>query len=147
MFAMKRKEKLERIIIGTLLESREGRNFYDDCRSVITAYMFGNDICRRIYGYIQDMNRNGKEDTTPLAILDEYGADAMGILYEMVGLCTDYSFIHLKTRYNEQSYLVSIVTGYERGYTNVGFIEYVKEFIKLAYEERDGSDGAEGAAA
>lgn len=144
---MKRKEKLERIIIGTLLESREGRNFYDDCRSVITADMFGNDICRKIYGYIQDMNRNGKEDTTPLAILDEYGAEAMGILHEMVGLCTDYSFIHLKTRYNEQSYLVSIVTGYERGYTNVGFIEYVKEFIKLTYEERDGSDGAEGAAA
>ena len=76
---MNRREKLERIIIGTLLESREGRNFYDDCRSLVTADMFGNDVCRKIYGFVQDMNRNGKEDTTPLAILDEYGADAMAL--------------------------------------------------------------------
>lgn len=131
---MTRREKLENIIIGTLLESREERNYYDDCRS-LSADMFQNDTNRRIFGYIMEMNAKGMSDTTPADIFKEYGAEVMDIVPSLSSLCIDYSFIHLKTEYNERNYIASLVYGTKQQRTEVRFEDYVTQFIKLVYDE------------
>ena len=143
---MSRKVKLERIIIGSLLESVEGRNFFDDC-CLISQDMFSDGLCHRLFGYIRDMNRKGIHDTRPSSVFTEYGAEVVDIVADMVGLCNDYSFIHLKTHYNERNYLAGVITGKDFGRTEVEFIDYVKQFVLTAYEGKQGNIGAEGAAA
>lgn len=146
---MTRREKLEKIIIGTLLESNEVRNYFDDCRC-ISQDMFQDDLNRRIFGLIADMNRRGKIETTPCDILQEYGEAVVDIAADMCDLCTDYSFIHLKMDYNERHYLASCAFGVEYTKTDVQFEDYVKQFINVVYdkdEQRAGGDRTENAAA
>ena len=144
---MSRRDYLEKIIIGTLLESDEYKIYFDDCRCVISPEMFRDDVCRRIYGYIVAMNKEGKTDTRPSSILEVYGDDVVDIVADMVELCTDYSFIHLKTEYNEKRYLAHAATGIIYGRTDVQFSDYVTQFIKLSYESEREYIGAENAAA
>lgn len=144
---MSRRDYLEKIIIGTLLESDEYKSYFDDCRCVISPEMFRDDVCRRIYGYIVAMNKEGKTDTRPSSILEVYGDEVIDIVADMVELCTDYSFIHLKTEYNEKRYLAHVATGIIYGRTDVQFSDYVTQFIKLSYESERECIGAENAAA
>ncbi len=133
---MSRCEKLEKIIIGTLLESNERVNYYDYCQC-IAVYMFSIPANRRIFELIADMNAKGKTATDPCSILQEYGETVMDIACDMVDLCTDYSFIKLKTEYNEQRYIESLLYGTEQKFTNVTFDDYVKQFIMLYYEREE----------
>ena len=138
---MNRRDKLENIIIGTLLESNAERNFYDDCCSVITPDMFNDEVNRRIFVMVSEMNRNGKVNTTPCDIFEEYGNVVVDIMPRMCELVTDYSFIYLKTKYNEEQYILSEYYGIETKYTDVCFGDYVKRFIKAVFEnEKERSD-------
>lgn len=130
---MSRKEQLENIIIGTLLESTERRNYFDDCRCVLTADMFINEKNRKIYNIVSDMNRQGKVNTDPCTIFEEYGEAVSDIVYDMVALCTDYSFLHLKTEYNERLFLHSCMTGEDYKRNDVQFSDYVRQFIINVY--------------
>jgi len=144
---MTRREKLEKIIIGTLLESNEMRNYFDDCRC-LSSDMFLDDTNRRIFGYVREMNLKGKVCTDPCSILDEYGEAVVDIAADMCDVCTDYSFIHLKMEYNERHFLASLEYGTEQLRTDVKFEDYVKSFIKLVYDEdKKRTDGAKNAAA
>lgn len=144
---MTRREQLENIIIGTLLESNEMRNYFDDCRC-LSSDMFLNETNRRIFGYVREMNLKGNVCTDPCSILEEYGEAVVDIAADMCDVCTDYSFIHLKMDYNERHFLSSVAYGIEQTRTDVEFVDYVKQFIKLVYDEdKKRADGAKTAAA
>lgn len=145
---MSRRQQLENIIIGTLLESNEERNYFDDCRFLISQDMFLDDGNRHIFQIVQEMNGRGRSDTDPCTIFKEYGEAVSDLLGRMVALCVEYSFIHLKTQYNEGRFIASCLMGVEHKPTDVQFSDYVNEFIKrVANEEGSGHTGAETAAA
>lgn len=145
---MKGNKRLENIIIGTLLESTEEMNYFGFCKSCITPEMFNDDMNRRIFGIIAEMNRNGEYDTRPATIFGKYGSSVMELLPRMIDLVTDYSFVYLKAAYNENRYLFSLVYGIEPKYTDITFEKYVESFIKRHYyEERYKTDVRTAAAA
>lgn len=131
------RERLENIIIGTLLESTADDNYYTDCRCCITEDMFMDATNRRIYHYISAMQAGGKSDTRPSDIFTEYGAEVVDILPSMTDKVNNYSFMYLKWVVNEGSYLYHLNTGVKVRYTNVMFSEYVNAFVKMYfYEEK-----------
>lgn len=138
---MSRREYIEKIIIGTLLESKGYENWYDDCRCSVSADMFRDATNRRIFELVADMNAMGKTETTPCDIMQEYGAEVMDIACDMVDLCTEYSFIHLKTKYNEERYIENMLFGSNHQATNVEFVDYVKKFVQLSYWEDERQKG------
>lgn len=127
---MERRQKLENIIIGTLLESTWRYNYFDDVKCLISEDMFRDEVNRRIFGLIREMNANGKIDTTPADIFEEYGAKVLDIVTQIVDLCTDYSFIHLNMRYRETCFLSGCQTK-----RNVTFSDYVNQFVMMSYEK------------
>ena len=146
---MNRRDELENIIIGTLLESNTERNYYDDCGTIITADMFLDEKNRRVWKLIEDMNAKGLKETTPCDIYEEYGQEVADIVPWMCELVADYSFVYRKTKYNEISYMMNEFYGVETKYTDVRFEDYVKKFIKTVYE-KEGADNhrrGQGAAA
>lgn len=145
---MSRRVELEKIIIGTLMESDGERNYFDDCRCAISQEMFSDEVCRRLYGYISQMNQDGMPDTRPCSILEVYGEQVKDIAVDMLEICTDYSFIHKKMEFNERRYLATIVTGHPFRRTDVEFSDYVTQFLKLVYDgEKTRYKRAEDAAA
>ena len=143
---MTRLQKIEKIIIGTLLESNSQKNYFDDCRCCITADMFSDEICRFIYGIVSDMNANGMADTDPYTLLENYPEQVLGILPDMLELVVEYSFVHLKMEYNERQFRVSCVFGVNPHYTDVTFTDYVNTFLKL-YEDEKRKESVRTAAA
>lgn len=126
--AMDRQQKIENIIIATLMESIGGTNYYDECRN-LTADMFRDDVNRRIWNMIVEMNADGLEDTTPCGIFEKYGDAVADIVPMMCELVCDYSFIHLKAEYNERQYWMESI-----GPTDVSFTDYVNRFMINYYE-------------
>lgn len=131
---MNRRQQLENIIIGTLLESNTERNFFEDCRCIVTQDMFSDEKNRRIYGLVSKMNGNGKVCTDPCSIFIEYGAAILDIVADMTELCTEWSFIHLKTLYNETCFIKSCTDGIRYERTCVEFVDYVKQFVSNVYK-------------
>lgn len=142
---MERRVELENIIIGTLLESDGQKNWYEDCRCSITADMFTDEVNRRIYSYISEMNAKGITDTRPSSIFDEYGEQVVDIVSRMCELCNEYSFIHKKIQYNELRYLTQIEYGVKVQYTDVKFTDYVYGFINQVFiNEEERGDNRRG---
>ena len=129
---MSRRDKIENIIIGTLLESNGERNYFDDCRSCVTADMFNDPTNRRIYGIIEEMNASGNACTDPCSIFTLYGENVLDIVTVMADRMAEDSFIHLKIDYNERRYIASLATGSHYKPTDVTFADYVNQFIKMA---------------
>lgn len=136
---MNRRQQLENIIVGTLLESNAEKNYFDDCRSTVTSGMFLDETNRRIYVLISEMNNKGMTNTDPCSIFTEYGEAVLDIVSRMCELCTEYSFIHQKFMYNEWQYLKSCINGRYCEPTSVQFEDYVKQFIKSVYEDETGN--------
>lgn len=130
---MSRREKIENIIIGTLLCSSERENYYNDCRSCIVEEMFMNEENRRIYHLIAQMNAQGKQNTDPFDILNEYGEAVHELFMVMVDRAVEFSFPWMRCMFNEEKYMAWVSSGTEPTYTDVDFIDYVKEFIKKSY--------------
>lgn len=147
---MTRREKIENIIIGTLLESTDEENYFDDCRSSLTEDMFLDETNRRIFSLVAEMNAKGKHRTDPCSIFEEYGEKVLDLCPVMADKMVEYSFIHLKTQYNEGQYIMEQSYGIEARYTNVQFVDYVRQLIildSMNYEERNRSARGESAAA
>ena len=141
---MDRRQELENIIIGTLLESKGDVNYYDDCRCAITEDMFLDEDNRRIYALIVEMNRNGHKDTDPCSIFEVYGAEVLDIMPHMYEMCTEWSMIYKKWYYNEKQWIGSELCGVEPKYTDVCFSDFVGWFVKLVYDEKRESGSHEG---
>ncbi len=128
---MTRREKLENIIIGTLLDGNARHDYYKDCRSCISSSMFQDETNRRIFDLIVDMREKGNVETDPCSILSTYGEAVTDLAIPMAERCAKYSFLWLKTDYNEKRYIASLITGEEYEFTDVEFTDYVNQFISL----------------
>ena len=144
-----RRQQIENIIIGTLLESDGKTNYFDDCRSMLGVDMFRDETNRRIYGLISEMNAKGVSDTRPYSIFGQYGESVADIVPRMCELMAEWSFIHKKVQHNEGRYLYSLVSGAKVSYTTVQFGDYVGQFIKINEDDKASGDnrGAEAHAA
>lgn len=131
-----KRERLENIIIGTLLESTVDDNYYMDCRCCVTEDMFMDATNRRIYHYVAEMQAGGKSATRPSDIFAEYGAEVVDILADMMDKVGNYSFMYLKWLINEGSYLYQMNTGVRAKCTDVRFSEYVDAFVKMYFYEK-----------
>lgn len=132
---MTTRERLENIIIGTLLDNTGYENLYEDCRCCVTDDMFLNEDNRRIYGFIREMNQKGITETNPCNIIAEYGERVSDLVQRMVDLCVDYSFTHLKSKYNEGLWIASKVTGIKPLYSGLTFRDYLDRYITLVFED------------
>ena len=130
---MSRREKIENIIIGTLLCSSERENYYNDCRSCIVEDMFENEQNRRIYHLIAEMNAKGKQNTDPFDILNEYGEAVMELFMVMIDRAVEFSFPWMRCRFNEGQYMAAVLSDTKPTYTDVEFVDYVKGFIRQVY--------------
>lgn len=128
---MTRREQLENIIIGTLLDGNARHDYYADCKSVITSSMFKDENNRRIFELIVDMREKGNTETDPCSILSTYGEAVMDLSIPMAERCAKYSFLWLKTDYNEKRYIASLITGEDYEFTDVEFVDYINQFINL----------------
>jgi hypothetical protein len=128
------RQRVENIIIGTLLESAGADNYYDEC-TMLTPDMFLDDTNRRVFALVSDMNRNGKTATTLYDVYAEYGDAVADIVPRMAELVCDFSFIHLKTEYNEKRYLANINSPVEYRPTEVKFSTYVNKLIQIHFKD------------
>lgn len=127
---------MENIIIGTLLESNDEENFFEECRSCVTPDMFSNEMNRRIFCLISEMNGKGITNTDPSNILSVYGDGVIDLLYDMTDRVNNYSFVYLKSVCNEMRYLKWMFDGSIPRYTEVTFTHYVNNFIYLVYADK-----------
>ena len=142
---MSTRQRLENIIIGTLLDNN---NHYEDVRGYVTEDMFRDTTCRRIFGLITEMRNDGAGLTDPYSIYQRYGMQVADIIPQMCQLCTDYSFDFMKLRYNEERYLDSLLFCCTYRTTNVEFIDYVTKFVNIVIEdEKRGNEHTTGSAA
>ena len=131
---MSRKQEIENIIIGTLLCSTEDDNFFRSCRSSVNERMFSDEVNRRIFRMVVEMNAQGMAEVNPLTVYERYGKAVEDICYRMCELSSQYSFLHRKTQYNERQFLLYHGYGQEPNYTNVTFDDYVNRFIQNYYD-------------
>lgn len=126
---MDRREQIESIIIGTLLNSDDKKNYYPDVKSVVSSDMFTDSRRGDIYDIIVEMNSKGLVRTWPDAIYEYLNHDIdKDFLAYIVELASEWYFLAKKVEYNEWIWM----TGQKR-YTNVTFNDYVKRFVELAY--------------
>lgn len=131
---MSRKLEIENIIIGTLLCSTQDDNFFRSCRSSVNERMFSDEVNRRIFRMVAEMNAQGMQEVNPLTVYERYGKEVEDICYRMCELSSQYSFLHRKTQYNERQFLLYHGYGQEPNYTNVTFDDYVNRFIQNYYD-------------
>lgn len=139
---MNRRQQLENILIGTLLESTEERNFYLECCCMVTEDMIQDGANTRIYHIIADMNAKGMQDTRPTTIFETYGDSVIDLLPDMTERCANDSIIEKKMQYNKVEYLKAYNEDRAPRYTDVDFTVYVTEFLKFVYEEERGRNKA-----
>ena len=139
---MGRRQELEKIIIGTLLDCTEDENYFVDCRCCVTEEMMTDEVNRRIFHLISEMNEKGKTMTDPLGIFNEYGQQVADLVPVMCELVTDYSFKYKKAMLNEGAWLRSEYMGADFNPSCVEFSDYVNGFIKYVFHEEGKGDKA-----
>ena len=135
---MCRRLELENIIIGTIVVTYEGRDYFKHCRYCLTPDMFSDEVNRRLFVIVSEMYEKGCRDINPLTIMETYGKEAEEIMIRMVELSTDSDFMHMKTMYNERQFLIYAGYGIEPKYTNVEFTDYINRFISLVFDGKEG---------
>mgnify|MGYP006874661417 CR=1 FL=1 len=96
--------------------------------------MFSDEVNRRIFRMVAEMNAQGMPEVNPLTVYERYGKEVEYICYRMCELSSQYSFLHRKTQYNERQFLLYHGYGQEPNYTNVTFDDYVNRFIQNYYD-------------
>lgn len=130
---MDRRDEIENIIIGTLLNSTADDNYFDNCKSCITPDMFTDDRKSRIFVLVKELNGKGVYDTNPLTLFSTFGQKIYDIIPFAVELSTDWCFFMMKYKYNRKIYYSF---SERKLFTNVSFDNYVSQFIKIAYENK-----------
>lgn len=141
---MTKRQRLEKIIIGTLLDYT---SHYDVCQCCVTVDMFSDRMLARIYTMIQQMHHEGVEFTDPFAIYEHYGDEVADMVGEMCALCQEYSFEIMKVRHNERMWLAHQIFGVARVQADASFEYYVNEFLKEVLEDEKRKQRAAGGAA
>lgn len=128
---MDRRDTIESIIIGSLLNDFDGEYFHA-CKSVIMPEMFRNKNYGKWYQMISDMRQDGYDETTPLDIMQFNGWNTInGEVTAMMKVALEYDFLTRKTLYNESIKLNPELV--HKPLTTVTFDAYVNRFIQLVY--------------
>ena len=125
---MDRRQEIESIIIGTLLNSDNDTDYIRSCKSCVTADMFKDERHSAIFSAIMRMSNSGIKSINPLDVV-KYDKSMMELAYYMCHLSIDYHFEYKKVVYNENQYLYC-----ERPkYTTVKFDDYISRLVSFAF--------------
>lgn len=126
---MDRRQEIENIIIGTLLNECDNRTWYNDCKSCITPMMFQDKRNQEIYQTITTIKAKGQKDITPYDLI-LFSPKLQELAEYMCNLAIDFYFEIKKLRYN-----LTIKYAYRNDYTRVEFSDYVTKFIQLSFKK------------
>lgn len=130
---MDRRDTIESIVIGSLLNDYDGEYFHS-CKAIIMPEMFRNGKYGEWYQMISDMRHDGYQDTTPLDLMEFNGWKTINDdVTAMLEVSREYDFLTKKTLYNESIKLNPELT--HKPLTNTTFDDYVNRFIQLAYQD------------
>lgn len=131
---MDRREQIENIIIGTLLNSDENNDFFESVKYCVTSDMFSDSRRSKIFDLIKEMNSKGIKRTYPDAIYDycnqKLSKEQLSYLLE---LAIDWHFLMKKVEYNERVWMSN--SNIHKRYTSVTFDDYVSRFVKMAFND------------
>ncbi|MDY4668057.1 MAG: DnaB-like helicase N-terminal domain-containing protein [Prevotella sp.] len=131
---MKRRQQIERIIIGTLLNSDENLNYFNSVKSSVTKDMFTDDRNKKLYDIIVRMNQSGITRTWPDAIFEYQNRNMPAdMVAYMVELAVDWYFLAKKINYNECVWMFDDCK--RKRYTYVTFDDYVTRLIQMALKD------------
>ena len=129
---MDKRERLERIILGTLLRDSDLEH-YPSCKYCITEEMFDSDIHKDIYALITNAAKfGGKSSLYDLFVL--YPDKVSDLCPYIANLTIFEDFEVKKMNYNEEQWLKSLTDGVTPNYSSVVFDDYVSEFIKCVFK-------------
>ena len=131
---MTRRQEIENIIIGTLLNSFE-TDWFADCGYCITADMFIDERNAKIYSAIRECRKAGIKEITPHSLMG-FDKALSSLAGHMSGLAINHSFAVSKARYNEAVWLERHTRGERYQYASVQFSDYVAKFLEMVIKER-----------
>lgn len=131
---MTRRQEIEKIIIGTLLNTFD-TDWFADCSYCITADMFTDERNAAIYSAIIEYRKTDDKSITPyhLCELDKELLPLAGYMLDLTG---DYYFLAKKVDYNESVWIARLIDGKRYRYTDVKFTDYVAKFLEMVIGER-----------
>lgn len=131
---MTRRQEIENIIIGTLLNTFD-TDWFADCSYCITADMFMDERNIKIYSAICEYRKTGDKVITPYNLC-KFNNDLLSLAGYIVGLAGDYYFLANKVNYNEKVWFARQIEGKRYRYTDVKFTDYVGRFLEMVISER-----------
>lgn len=131
---MTRKQEIENIIIGTLLNTFE-TDWFADCSYCIMADMFVDKRNAGIYSAIVEYRKDGDKSITPYHLC-KFDNVLLSLAGYMTELSVDYYFLAKKVFYNESVWVSRQIEGKRYRYTDVTFMDYVTKFLEMVISER-----------
>lgn len=131
---MTRRQEIEDIIIGTLLNTFD-TDWFADCRYCITTDMFEDERNAKIYSAVCEYRKSGNFRITAydLCIFDN---SLLSLAPYMVSLAINFYFFIKKVNYNRNVWRSRQSTGKLYRYTDVKFSDYVGKFLEMIIIER-----------
>lgn len=131
---MTRRQEIENIIIGTLLNTFD-TDWFADCSYCITADMFVDNRNAKIYSAICEYRNTGDKSITPYHLF-KFDKKLISLAEHIVNLASNYYFLVKKVEYNETVWRYRLIDGKRYRYTDVNFMDYVGKFIEMVTKER-----------
>lgn len=131
---MTRRQEIENIIIGTLLNTFD-TDWFADCRYCITTDMFADERNAKIYSTICEYRKASDKVITPYHLCS-FDKNLLPLADYMTGLAVDNYFLVKKVCYNSNVWRSRQSTGKLYGYTDVRFSDYVGKFLEMVIVER-----------
>ena len=131
---MTRRQEIENIIIGTLLNTFD-TDWLADCSYCITADMFADERNAKIYSAICEYRKTDDKSITPYHLC-EFDKDLLPIAEYMAELATNCYFLVKKVNYNELVWIAREFEGKQYRRTDVKFSDYVVRFLDIVINER-----------
>lgn len=131
---MTRRQEIENIIIGTLLNTFD-TDWFADCRYCITTDMFADERNAKIYSAICEYRKTSNKIITPYHLCS-FDKNLFSIATYMAELAGEYYFLAKKVNYNESVWLLRELNGERYRYTDVKFSDYIGKFIEMVIHER-----------
>lgn len=137
---MTRRQEIENIIIGTLLNTFD-TDWFADCRYCITSDMFTDNRNAKVYSTIIEYRKVGDNAISPYHLC-EFNKELYPLAAYMADLATNYYFLVKKVVYNENVWLARQIEGKRYRYTDVKFTDYVAKFLENVISERKSQNKA-----
>ena len=128
---MSRREELESIILGTLLNSFGTTEFYDECKDVITEETFTTPLYGEIYKLVRAAFESGMDEVNPLSVCQMHGWDLpVEIIMTMVELSRAWDFTTKMAEYNDKVFHTD--TRLHKKYSRAKFSDYVSRLFSIS---------------